>query len=61
VTVRSGAPRSEPTTEGRTESRFNFGSSAEGGTPVDPAVLTTVVPNWQAGDTTRLVRGGHSA
>jgi hypothetical protein len=30
----------------------------EGGTPADPPVLHTAVPNWQAGDTIPLGRNG---
>jgi hypothetical protein len=36
---------------------FTFKLEREDGTPAEPAILKTAVPNWQAGDTIPPVAG----
>jgi hypothetical protein len=52
------AVRSQPETEGRPMALgFTFRLEAEDGTPADPPMVRTAVPNWNPGDTFPLGDG----
>jgi hypothetical protein len=51
-----GPFRSQPTIGRELEMAFTYRLENEDGTPADPPVLHTAVPNWGAGDTITLGR-----